>query len=157
MSEQKNNDKAHQTDQEDTMSHALKADQVSNELNNESSNDSSAELSKPMIIEGRSEDDRKFRPSDWVERVSSVLASFGADNKLRYSEYVHPCMIEGERCLVVARGLNQYSPAVYAYVMQFASENSLRIQEDRRSEEKSTLRDLRDKSWNYKHSEAMAS
>ena len=153
MSKKKSNDNAHHTDQEDTMTQALKADQVSNEP----SIDNSDELSMAMIIEGRSEDDRKFRPSDWVERVSSVLASFGADNKLRYSEYVHPCAIEGERCLVIARGLKQHSPAVYDYVMQFAKENKLRIQEDRRSKEKSTLRDLRNDDWDYKQFEAVAS
>lgn len=86
-----------------------------------------------LVITGVQENGKKFRPSDWVERLSSTLASFHSDNRLRYSSGVQPCMIEGEYCLVVARWLKASDPAAYDYVMGFAQANQLRIQMDRRA------------------------
>ncbi|MBN8760635.1 MAG: hypothetical protein BGO61_00950 [Thiobacillus sp. 65-69] len=86
-----------------------------------------------LIITGTMENGRPFRPSDWSERLSSTLASFLVDHRLRYSLAVQPCIVDGERCLVVARWLEDADPAAYAYVMGFAHDNRLRIQIDRRS------------------------
>lgn len=88
-----------------------------------------------FIIEGIREDTHKvFRPSNWAERVSAVLASFGPDHKLRYSEYAQPCVIEGTVCLIVTKGLEQSDPDAYDFIMRFARENHLRIMEDRRGD-----------------------
>jgi hypothetical protein len=88
--------------------------------------------SERIIIEGIGEDNKKFRPSNWAVRISSMLASFGSDHRLRYSEFVHPCIIKGEQCLVVNRGLNKTQPEAFEFILQFARQNKLRIQEDRR-------------------------
>ncbi len=85
-----------------------------------------------LIITGTTESGHPFRPSDWSERLSSTLASFLVDHRLRYSPGVQPCILDGERCLVVARWLEEADPAAYAYVMGFARDNRLRIQIDRR-------------------------
>lgn len=85
-----------------------------------------------VVIHGVKEDGSKLRPSDWIERLSSTLASFGGDHRLQYSPSVHPCMIEGKKCLVVARCLEESNPEAYAFVMSFAKSNHLQIQEDRR-------------------------
>lgn len=89
-----------------------------------------------LVISGVQENGKKFRPSDWVERLSSTLASFQVDNRLRYSSGVRPCMIDGEYCLVVARWLETTDPQAYDYVMGFAQANHLRIQMDRRTGER---------------------
>ena len=85
-----------------------------------------------VVIHGTKEDGSKLRPSDWIERLSSTLASFGGDHRLKYSASVKPCVIEGKKCLVVARCLEESNPEAYAYVMSFAKSNNLQIQMDRR-------------------------
>ena len=85
-----------------------------------------------FVIQGVKEDGDELRPTDWNERISSALASFGADHRLLYSLSVQPCILKGERCLVVARGLEQSDPNAYAFIMQFAQSNHLRIFADRR-------------------------
>ncbi len=85
------------------------------------------------VIRGVTEEGRKLRPSDWIERISSTLASFGTDHRLHYSSAVAPCVIDGEKCLVVARSLSEMNPAAYEYVMGFAKSNQLSVREDRRS------------------------
>lgn len=84
------------------------------------------------VIRGVTEDGKKLRPSDWIERISSTLASFGKDQRLQYSNAVAPCTIDGEKCLVVARNLQELNPTAYDFVMGFAKSNQLSIKEDRR-------------------------
>ncbi len=45
---------------------------------------------------------------------------------------IQPCVIEGEKCLVVARHMQQKDPEAYQFVMGFASSNNLKVVVDRR-------------------------
>jgi len=85
------------------------------------------------IITGIMENGKRFRPSDWCERLSASLASYMVDHRLRYAAGVQPCLIDGERCLLVARWLESRDPMAYAFVMGFARDNQLRVQVDRRT------------------------
>ncbi|MEK7322422.1 MAG: DUF3579 domain-containing protein [Pseudomonadota bacterium] len=82
-----------------------------------------------LIIEGIREDGSQFRPSDWIERISATLATFGPDHRLRYAHGVQPKIINGRKCLVVDLLLRQENPAAYEYVLAFAKANQLRMQE----------------------------
>ncbi|MCP3852563.1 MAG: DUF3579 domain-containing protein [Gammaproteobacteria bacterium] len=88
--------------------------------------------SERIIIEGINEDGNKFRPSDWCERLATTLASFGEDQRLQYCKSAHPCIINGINCLIVDKDLETKSPESYEFLLAFASENQLKIQEDRR-------------------------
>lgn len=89
-----------------------------------------------LVITGVQKNGEQFRPSDWVERLSSTLASFQVDHRLRYSQAVQPCVIDGEHCVVIARWLQSTDPTAYDFVMAFAHSNHLCIQEDRRTGER---------------------
>ena len=78
------------------------------------------------IIEGIMEDGDKFRPSDWVERLSGLVASFGPDHRLKYGS-VRPCVFKGQKCLLVQEALESEDPSVFAFVKGFALSNHLRI------------------------------
>jgi len=92
--------------------------------------------SEKVVIHGIREDGSTLRPADWIERLSSALASFGAGKRLQYSDSVKPCVIDGEKCLVVSRCLEQTDPQAYSFVMTFARSNQLKLQLDRRSGER---------------------
>jgi len=85
------------------------------------------------LIESVRNSGERFRPSDWIERISASLASFGADHRLHYSSDVQPCIIEGKKCLLVKKGLSRSNPEAFDHIMHFAEDNDLRIQEDRRN------------------------
>lgn len=89
-----------------------------------------------LIVSGIQEDGKKLRPTDWVERISSSLATMDANNRLHYSVSVQPCIIDGEKCLAVARCLEESNPGAYAFVMEFARSNKLRVFADRRTDER---------------------
>jgi hypothetical protein len=82
-----------------------------------------------IIIEGVTEDGRAFRPSDWIERISGSLSTFGSDRRIRYSHYLQPQMLEGKKCLVVNSELQQRDPGAFKFLMDFAKGNRLRIRE----------------------------
>lgn len=86
-----------------------------------------------IIIEGVRENGSRFRPSDWSERLSAALAQFGRDQRLRYAAEVHPCVIRGQKCLVVSGDLKRKDPNAYRFILDFARSNALRIQYDRRT------------------------
>lgn len=90
-------------------------------------------MSDEIIISGLTEDGKTFRPTAWAEMISSSLASFGPDNRLKYDRGVHPCVIEGTKCLVVARALQDNDPDAFEHLLHFATQNKLQIIRDRRS------------------------
>lgn len=96
-----------------------------------------------LVIEGVREDGSRFRPSDWSERIAATLARFGRDHRLHYADAVHPCVIDGTKCLVVDRSLHVEDPAAFEFVMDFARTNHLRIVEDRRQRDEPVAQDRR--------------
>lgn len=83
-----------------------------------------------LVIESVNEDGKKFRPSDWIERISTSLATFGADHRLHYSKTAQPKVINGEKCLVVDTALHEKDPAAFEYILNFAKSNRLRVHEE---------------------------
>ena len=106
--------------------------------------DEAKDDAKRIVIESVREDGRKFRPSDWIERISTMLAEFGPDHRLHYANGVQPCMIDGQKCLVVDPHLEQSNPAAYGFILQFARDNQLRVQADRRQREEAVVAERRD-------------
>lgn len=69
---------------------------------------------------------RTLRPSDWVERISGIMAQFGTDHRLRYGS-VRPCFVKGKKCLLVKKSLQQENPAAFEYVAAFVRSNGLQM------------------------------
>lgn len=69
---------------------------------------------------------RTLRPSDWVERISGILAQFGTDHRLRYGA-VRPCFVGGKKCLLVKKTLQQENPDAFEYVSAFVRSNGLKM------------------------------
>lgn len=80
-----------------------------------------------LIIQGLTSSGRTFRPSDWAERLSSVLSTFGEDHRMSYSPYVRPMTLDGVKCVVVDKKLAQEQPGAFAFLMGFAKENDLKV------------------------------
>ena len=89
-----------------------------------------------QVFTSMMESDDKFQPSVWIENLVSILASFLADPRLRYSQGVQPNVVDGEVCLVVATWLESTDLATYDHVMEFAKSNQLKTKLDRRTGER---------------------
>lgn len=83
--------------------------------------------STPYIIVGRTGDGRRFRPSDWAERLCGVLSAFGAEKKMKYSRYVGPGHYEDDKAVFVDGALYEIEPMAYRFVLNFAIDNDLQL------------------------------
>ena len=77
-----------------------------------------------IIIEGKTSDGKKFRPSDWVDRLCGMLADFERQ-KVAYSPFLRPMMFKDMQCVAVKRELETTSPDAFKFLMQFAADNQL--------------------------------
>ncbi|ASK27119.1 GNAT family N-acetyltransferase [Neisseria chenwenguii] len=80
-----------------------------------------------VIIHGTTSKGKTFRPSDWAERLCGILSSFDKDNRLAYSEWAHPILVNKIRSVAVDRKLEEANPAMFRFLMDFAADNDLRV------------------------------
>jgi hypothetical protein len=69
------------------------------------------------FIFGITKNGNKFRPSDWVERIATVFASFDANHRLRYDPKVRPVCYDELPCLFVDGTLAIDNPAGCKFIM----------------------------------------
>ncbi|WP_373018849.1 DUF3579 domain-containing protein [Thiomicrorhabdus sp.] len=79
------------------------------------------------IIQGYTEEGRKFRPSDWIDRIASMMASYGSSHRLVFSDLLHPELYDGEKCLIIDTELEIKNPIMFQYVMNFVKSNKLKM------------------------------
>ena len=79
-----------------------------------------------LVIESVREDGKRFRPSDWIERLSANMGTFGADHRLHYADSVKPGVFNGEKCLIVDQALELDNPEAFGFIINFAKSNDLK-------------------------------
>lgn len=88
-----------------------------------------------VFIQGLTHDGRRFRPSDWAERLAGVMAQFRPGGALArgghisYSPWCIPKVIDGVKCVVVKPALREHEPMAWDFVMGFARDNNLQTYE----------------------------
>ncbi len=90
-------------------------------------------LVQQLVIHGLTHEGKRFRPSDWAERLAGVMSQFrpagSIGGHLTYSPYVVPIVIDGIRCVVVDQRLRQLEPLAWKFVGDFAKDNNLKVTE----------------------------
>jgi hypothetical protein len=84
-----------------------------------------------FVIQGVDKDGVTFRPSNWNERLSDMLATTGKDGRTVYSSYVHPATIQGVSSVVVRFSLETADPKGFEQVRQFVVSNQLQVRAGR--------------------------
>ena len=87
-----------------------------------------------ILIKGITRDGRRFRPSDWAERLAGVMSQFrpggAASNPgryLGYSPWCVPTAADGVKCVIVSTVLREREPMAWDFVMNFARDNDLQV------------------------------
>ncbi|MGF6599435.1 hypothetical protein P3T23_004156 [Paraburkholderia sp. GAS448] len=87
------------------------------------------------FIQGITKSGRKFRPSDWSERLAGVMSSFGPGARrgpnayMQYSVYVRPTIIGDLKVVILDSRLRDIEPMAFDFVMNFAKDNDLVVTE----------------------------
>ncbi len=80
-----------------------------------------------IIIEGVTEQGKKFRPSDWAEGMSGKLATF-KNSRIKYSPMLQPSTNQdGNKCVILDPSLKETNPELYRSILEFAENNQLKI------------------------------
>ena len=80
-----------------------------------------------VVIHGTTNKGKIFRPSDWAERLCGILSSFDKGNRLSYSKWVRPILVDNVRCVAVDKKLETDNPQMFRFLMDFAADNDLRV------------------------------
>jgi hypothetical protein len=78
------------------------------------------------VILGRTLDGEVFAIPDWAERLCGMLSAQAHDNRLSYSDYLHPARIEGLPAVVMRTSLVQADPQAFETIKRFVEENHLK-------------------------------
>lgn len=82
-----------------------------------------------FVIVGLTREGKKFRPSDWCDRLCGIMSAFGSDNRMMYSPYVRPgCTMKGDKTVVVDARLYDIEPLAYKFLVNFADDNNLTVE-----------------------------
>ena len=86
---------------------------------------------RSFVILGVTESGRRFRPSDWAERLAGATSAFRPPSPhvdpRSYSPYVMPGIRDGVRCVYVDARLHDIEPMAYDFVRRFAADNELQV------------------------------
>jgi hypothetical protein len=80
-----------------------------------------------IVIEGITKEGKKFRPSDWAERMSGALSSFKG-KRIHYDPRLVPMTNQdGNKCVLLDPDLKESNPGLYQSILEFAKKNELNI------------------------------
>ena len=93
---------------------------------------------RKVFIQGQTQDGKVFRPSDWAERLAGAMSCFrpegggggGPAAFIGYSPYCVPRFIGAVKGVIVSRELREMEPMAWDFVMNFARDNNLVVDED---------------------------
>ncbi len=89
-----------------------------------------SEQDKTIVIRGLTKEGGKFRPSDWATRLTNAVSKPGRGGRLIYNQHVKMAMIDGINCVVLDACLEDEEPMLYSFLMNFAINNNLQVEED---------------------------
>lgn len=88
------------------------------------------------LIKGVTRAGKTFRPGDWAERLTGVIALFVGERRpgahVVFTRLAMPVVEAGVKCLVVAGELGLVCPEAFDFVVRFAEDNELLIEPRRR-------------------------
>lgn len=89
-----------------------------------------------LCILGITSSGRKFRPSDWAERLAGVMSGYrpgGAPScigsHISYSQWCEPNLVGNLKSVILHPDLKKEHPEAWEFVIDFAKDNDLQITE----------------------------
>jgi hypothetical protein len=80
-----------------------------------------------IIIQGITQSGKKFRPSDWAERLCGAVASYDRNRRITFHPRVSLAAMDNIKCIVVDASLEQDDDMLYDFLIDFADGNKLKI------------------------------
>lgn len=84
---------------------------------------------KYTVLIGQTKEGKKFRPSDWAERMCGALCTF-RNRRIYYSPLLRPAIRDGIKCVIIADTLINKHPGIHQQILDFAKTNALTIESE---------------------------
>lgn len=78
-----------------------------------------------ILIKGETTGGKKFRPSDWCDRLHSTLRALDPEEYEECVQYVHLVSSDGGRGILIDRTLQEINPMLFKFFMNFVKNNDL--------------------------------
>ena len=90
-------------------------------------------LYKKILIMGQTKEGKKFRPSDWAERLYYTVASYGKKGRIVFNPLVNLNQEDNSKCFVINATLQDKDPMIYDFLVDFAVSNELEMRDQNRN------------------------
>ena len=90
-------------------------------------------LYKKILIMGQTKEGKKFRPSDWAERLYYTVASYGKNGRIVFNPLVNLNQEDNSKCFVINATLQDKDPMIYDFLLDFAVSNELEMRDQNRN------------------------
>ena len=90
-------------------------------------------LYEKILIMGQTKEGKKFRPSDWAERLYYTVASYGRKGQIVFNPLVNLNQEENSKCFVINARLQEKDPMTYDFLVDFAVSNELEMRDQNRN------------------------
>jgi hypothetical protein len=90
-------------------------------------------LYEEILIMGLTKEGKKFRPSDWAERLYYTVASYGKNGRVIFNPLVNLNQEDNSKCFIINTTLQDEDPIVYDFLVDFAISNGLETRDQNRN------------------------
>ena len=90
-------------------------------------------LYEKILIMGQTKEGKKFRPSDWAERLYYTVASYGKNGRIVFNPLVNLNQEDNSKCFVINTTLRDKDPMIYDFLLDFAVSNELEMRDQNRN------------------------
>ena len=82
-----------------------------------------------VVILGETVDGKRFRPSDWNERLHGTLRALDEEEYQACHDFVHLTTLGGRKCVQVDCRLREEDERLFDFFLHFARDNNLQMRE----------------------------
>ena len=82
-------------------------------------------LYEKILIMGQTKEGKKFRPSDWAERLYYTVAEYKKNGPITFNPLVNINSEDQSKYFVINTSLQEKSPMAYDFLIDFAISNEL--------------------------------
>lgn len=82
-------------------------------------------LYEKILIIGQTKEGKKFRPSDWAERLYYTVAEYKKNGRITFNPLVNINSEDQSKYFVINTSLQEKSPMAYDFLIDFAISNEL--------------------------------
>lgn len=82
-------------------------------------------LYEKILIMGQTKEGKKFRPSDWAERLYYTVADYKKNGRITFNPLVNINSEDQSKYFVINTSLQEKSPMAYDFLIDFAISNEL--------------------------------